>query len=88
MPITKLKHSWSNKSSNEEKVKVEFPVLPKEWQDKFVKGQMYKHQDSLPKLPVPPLQQTMKKYLAAVKVRTWYCILVIGTVHGSEEQLL
>lgn len=48
--------------------KVQFPELPREWQGKYVKGEMYKYQDSLPKLPVPPLQQTLKKYLAAIRV--------------------
>ena len=29
---------------------------------------MYKYQDSLPKFPVPPLEQTLKDYIDAVKV--------------------
>ena len=48
--------------------KIQFPELPKEWEGKYVKGQMYKLQDSIPKLPVPPLDQTLKKYLAGVQV--------------------
>ena len=31
------------------------------------KGGMFKYQSTLPKLPVPPLQQTLKKYLKAVR---------------------
>lgn len=31
------------------------------------KGDMLKHQSSLPRLPVPPLQQSLQKYLRAVK---------------------
>ena len=31
------------------------------------KGDMLKYQSSLPKLPVPPLQQSLKKYLKAVQ---------------------
>lgn len=31
------------------------------------KGNMLKHQSSLPKLPVPPLQQSLQKYLKAVR---------------------
>lgn len=27
----------------------------------------FKHQDNLPKLPVPPLEDTIKRYLSAVK---------------------
>ena len=48
---------------------VQMPELPKQLEGKFVKGQMYKYQDSLPKLPVPPLEQTLKKYITGVKVR-------------------
>ena len=47
---------------------VQFPTLPKEWLGKYVKGQMYKYQETLPKLPVPSLQQTLRKYLIGVKV--------------------
>ena len=31
------------------------------------KGDMLKYQSSLPKLPVPPLQQSLQKYLKAVR---------------------
>ena len=31
------------------------------------KGDMLKYQSSLPKLPVPPLQQSLQKYLKAVQ---------------------
>ena len=67
--------------------KLQFPPLPQEWKDRYVPGQMYKYQASLPKLPVPPLQQTLHKYITSVEVRelpqivlydihaTW-CILV------------
>lgn len=47
---------------------VQFPELPKEWEGKYVKGQMYKYQESIPHLPVPPLEQTLKKYITGVQV--------------------
>ena len=49
--------------------KLQFPPLPREWEGRYVSGQMYKYQASLPKLPVPPLQQTLQKYVASVEVR-------------------
>ena len=48
--------------------KLQFPVLPKELEGRYVPGQMYKYQDSLPKLPVPPLQQTLQKYITCMEV--------------------
>ena len=47
---------------------IQMPSLPKQMEGKYVKGQMYKYQESLPKLPVPPLQQTLGKYLKGVQV--------------------
>jgi carnitine O-acetyltransferase len=47
--------------------KVEFPLLPPEWRDRFQRGQMHKFRDQLVKLPVPPLQQTLDKYIASVE---------------------
>ena len=71
MPVAIARVSSGNAvSKGPEEVKVQFPGLPKEMQQKYVKGQMYKFQDSLPKLPVPPLQQTLSKYLAGIKVGT------------------
>lgn len=49
---------------------MQLPVLPKQLDGKFVKGQMYKYQDSLPKLPVPSLEQTLRKYVRGVQVRS------------------
>ena len=49
--------------------KLEFPPLPPELADKYKKGQMYKFDDKLMKLPVPPLQQTLEKYITSVEVR-------------------
>ena len=49
-------------------VKLQFPPLPQEWKDRYVPGQMFKYQASLPKLPVPPLQQTLEKYITNIKV--------------------
>ena len=49
--------------------KLQFPPLPGEWKDRYVPGQMYKYQASIPKLPVPPLQQTLEKYITSIKVR-------------------
>jgi len=68
MPVAIARESSGNAGSKAPGVKVQFPGLPKELQQKYVKGQMYKFQDSLPKLPVPPLQQTLSKYLAGIKV--------------------
>ena len=48
--------------------RIQFPALPKEMEGRYVPGQMYKYQDSLPKLPVPPLQQTLQKYITSVEV--------------------
>ena len=50
--------------------KLQFPALPPGWEKKYKPGEMYRHQNSIPKLPVPPLQQTLQKYLIAVKVGT------------------
>ena len=44
------------------------PQLPKQLEGKYVRGQMYKYQDTLPKLPVPPLEQTLTKYIRGIKV--------------------
>ena len=49
-------------------LKLQFPPLPQEWKDRYVPGQMFKYQASLPKLPVPPLHQTLHKYIASVEV--------------------
>ena len=53
-------------------VKLQFPPLPQEWKDRYVPGQMFKYQASLPKLPVPPLHQTLHKYIASVEVHVCY----------------
>ncbi|CAI8009594.1 Carnitine O-acetyltransferase, mitochondrial, partial [Geodia barretti] len=47
--------------------KLEFPLLPPEWRDRFQRGQMHKFRDQLTKLPVPSLQQTLDKYIASVE---------------------
>ena len=49
-------------------VKLQFPPLPKEWEGYYKAGQMFAQQDSLPHLPVPPLQQTLERYLKFVQV--------------------
>ena len=54
-------------------LKLQFPPLPQEWKDRYVPGQMFKYQASLPKLPVPPLHQTLHKYIASVEV----CIIIL-----------
>ena len=48
--------------------RLQFPLLPPQLAELYRPGQMLQHEDALPKLPVPPLQQTLKKYLAAVEV--------------------
>ena len=37
------------------------------YQPEGLKGDMLKNQSSIPKLPVPPLQQSLQKYLKAVQ---------------------
>ena len=65
----RLQHTDSNGGRNEkEQLKLQFPALPKEWEGKYIPGQMYQHQHSLPGLPVPPLQQTLQKYITSVEV--------------------
>ncbi len=51
--------------------KLQFPPLPKEWEGQYKVGQMFTQQDSLPRLPVPPLQQTLERYLKFVQVGMW-----------------
>ena len=48
--------------------RLQFPPLPREWETKYVPGQMYKYQNTLPKLPVPPLKQTLDKFMSSVEV--------------------
>lgn len=48
--------------------KIQLPQLPMQLEGKFVRGQMYTHQDSLPKQPVPPLEQTLNKYTKGIQV--------------------
>lgn len=48
--------------------KLQFPALPRELMDRYKPGQMFQYQSVLPKLPVPPLQQTLAKYLTSVQV--------------------
>jgi carnitine O-acetyltransferase len=47
--------------------KLQFPHLPAEWRDKYTRGQMFKYDDKLMRLPVPPLEQTLQKYIASVE---------------------
>lgn len=71
-PITALQCSYSQRrvySALRDNIKVQFPALPKVWEGIYKPGQMYVNQESLPKLPVPPLQQTLDKYLKCVEVR-------------------
>ena len=59
------------------------------------KGDMLKYQSSLPKLPVPPLQQSLKKYLKAVLPlvsdaefkRTHQVVEEFGMKNGIGERL-
>ena len=52
--------------------KLQFPPLPQEWEERYIQGQMFKYQASLPKLPVPPLQQTLQKYITSVEVHAQF----------------
>ena len=49
-------------------LKIQMPQLPKQLEGKYVRGQMYMYQDSLPKQPVPRLEQTLKKYTNGIQV--------------------
>lgn len=59
------------------------------------KGDMLKYQPSLPKLPVPPLQKSLQKYLKAVRPlvndedfkRTSKAVEEFGKVNGIGEEL-
>ena len=62
--------------------KVQMPHLPKQLEGKYVRGQMYKYQDTLPKLPVPPLEQTLTKYIREIKVG------IIGGASAASEATL
>ena len=62
--------------TNSEGVKVQVPVLPDSLAKRYVPGQMYKYQDSLQRLPVMPLQQTLDKYLLSVQVWTTSCYYI------------
>ena len=57
----------SHKASSPD-ASIQLPQLPKQLEGKFVRGQMYKHQGSLPRLPVPPLEQTLRKYVEGIQV--------------------
>ena len=59
--------------------RLQFPPLPREWETKYVPGQMYKYQNALPKLPVPPLKQTLDKFMSSIEVRQSCnrCIIII-----------
>ncbi len=49
--------------------RMKVPGLPAEIASRYKPGQMYEHQNSLPSLPVNPLEQTLRKYLLAVEVQ-------------------
>ena len=59
------------------------------------KGDMLKHQSSLPKLPVPPLQQSLHKYLKAMQPlvnndeyqKTLLAVKEFGKPNGVGEKL-
>ena len=60
--------------------RVQFPRLPPEWEEKYKPGQMYRHQASLPQLPIPSLQQTLQKYITSVEVWELSCCPLMSTV--------
>ena len=59
------------------------------------KGDMLKHQSSLPKLPVPPIQQSLQKYLKAMQPlvnndeyqKTLLAVKEFGKPNGIGEKL-
>ena len=65
---------------------LEFPHLPPEWRDRYKKGQMHRFRDQLMKLPVPPLQQTLEKYIASVEVCLLQCTeqKTLGLINNKE----
>ena len=65
--IPQIQHRHSGYKSGPDP-RIQLPQLPKQLDGKFVRGQMYTHQDSLPKLPVPPLEQTLRKYVKGIQV--------------------
>ena len=60
-------------------VRVQFPRLPPEWKERYKPGQMYRYQASLPKLPVPPLHQSLQNYIATVEV----CMQSLAVISGE-----
>ena len=61
-------HLHSRGAHSQVSGEVQFPQLPPEWKEKYKPGEMYRNQASLPRLPVPPLQQTLQKYITSVEV--------------------
>ena len=66
--VTPNRLSWRPLSEGVDDLKLQFPPLPQEWKDRYIPGQMFKYQASLPKLPVPPLHQTLHKYITSIQV--------------------
>ena len=62
-------------------VKLQFPPLPPEWAEKYKPGQMHRYRDSLLKLPVPPLQQTLEKYGTCLEVSTTCTRVIVSDVN-------
>ncbi len=44
------------------------PPLPAEISNRYKIGQMYRYKDTIPSLPVNPLEHTLNKYLQAMEV--------------------
>ena len=65
-PLSAVRQENTTRSTSSNRL--QFPPLPREWETKYVPGQMYKYQNALPKLPVPPLKQTLDKFMSSVEV--------------------
>ena len=55
-------------SNGDSSYPVAFPALPSPMKMMYKPGQMYSYRSKLLKRPVPPLQQTLKKYLKSLEV--------------------
>lgn len=99
LPLVRLAAAMSTSShlsgTTSTTSKFQFPALPKELIDRYKPGQMYQYQKALPKLPVPPLQQTLTKYITSVEPllspedleKTKHIVKEFGRPGGTGEAL-
>lgn len=61
---------------------------PESEEDHFPSGKTFAGQGQLPKLPIPPLEETMRRYLSALEglqVRLYFLCYWRGKLRGDEE---